>query len=114
MPAVFVEMKSQTKQSIQGVAEAIRMEMTVNGKFDFICKKDKGHVIVLMMEYSGLGYAFFNKYSTLTIVLSQSDEGLIAEMIGSGAEWNIYRLQDHLNNGVIDKAKQSLKKLGFE
>lgn len=70
MPAVFAQMKSQTKQSIQELAEAIRMEMTDNGKFDFICKKDKGNVIVLMMEYTGLGYAFFNKYTSLTIVLS--------------------------------------------
>ena len=114
MPAVFAQMKSQTKQSIQELAEKIRMEMTVNGKFDFICKKDKGNVIVLMMEYTGLGYAFFNKYTSLTIVLSQLEDGLLAEMIGSGAEWNIYRLQDYVNNNVIDKAKQSLKKLGFE
>lgn len=114
MPGIFAQMKLQTKQSLQDVAEACRMEMTVKGKFDFICKKDKGNVIVLVMEYSGLYYAFFNKYSTLTVILSYLDDGVTAEMIGSGAEWNIYRLQDHINNNVIEKAKEHLKKLGFE
>lgn len=114
MSVVIAQMKSQKTMSAKEIAEKLRIELVVKGKFELLSRKERGDSVLLMLER----YAVFsNRYSAVTVFLNEDEHEVTADVISSEGHaahtYFIYGSMSVFNKECTEVVIEQLKQLGF-
>lgn len=115
MSRTVIEMKMTSSKSIEQVAEELRKAFDGSKNIEYVAKIIRGkagHKAVLLCFERF--YFTNNGYTSLSIMLTENDQEIIADLVSSGGEEHVFTFTRRTNQDMADRAMSILKEHGFQ